>query len=220
MTTVFYIGDSTVAYNNIHSYPQTGMSQGLRLYLSEQVRIVSLAKNGRSTKSFLDEGRFAPAIDELQSGDFLFIQFGHNDEKEDPARHTDPDTTFRENLRFFIREARKKGAYPVLITPIARRLFDGEGHFLPGSHGAYPEAIRQTGAEMGVPVADLTAMTEDFLAKTGDAGSKPLYMWPKDNTHLKPEGAVVMAGFLAEILHGLGGMYAALLAPDTEGAGK
>ena len=102
MTTVYYIGDSTVARNNIHSYPQTGMSQGLALYLKEAVRIESHAKNGRSTKSFLDEGRFAPVEQAMQPGDFLFIQFGHNDEKADEARHTDPDTTYRENLRYYI----------------------------------------------------------------------------------------------------------------------
>ena len=86
MVTVHYIGDSTVARNNIHSYPQTGMSQGLQLYLKEAVTVRSYAKNGRSTKSFLDEGRFAPVEQAMTPGDFLFIQFGHNDEKDDPMR--------------------------------------------------------------------------------------------------------------------------------------
>ena len=219
MSTVFYIGDSTVARNNIHSYPQTGMSQGLALYLKEAVRIESHAKNGRSTKSFLDEGRFAPVEQAMGPGDFLLIQFGHNDEKEDPARHTDPDTSFRDNLRLFIAAARRKGAYPVLITPIARRLFDEKGHFRPGSHGAYPDAIRAVGREENVPVVDLTAATEGWLPTVGDEPSKPYFMWPKDNTHLKPEGAVVMAGFLADGLRQLGSPYADLLAPETEGAG-
>ena len=109
MVTVHYIGDSTVARNNIHSYPQTGMSQGLSLYLKETVTVRSYAKNGRSTKSFLDEGRFGPVEAAMEPGDFLFIQFGHNDEKDDPARHTDPETTFRENLLLFIRSARERG---------------------------------------------------------------------------------------------------------------
>lgn len=219
MITVHYIGDSTVARNNIHSYPQTGMSQGLSLYLKESVRVVSYAKNGRSTKSFLDEGRFAPVEQAMQPGDFLFIQFGHNDEKPDPARHTDPDTTFQENLHLFIRAAKKAGAYPVLLTSIARRLFDGEGNFLPGSHGAYPAAMKQAAADAGVPVIDLTAVTEQFIAELGDEKSKPLFVWPVDNTHLKYEGAVKMAGFVAEGLKELGGIYADLLAGPEEGAG-
>ena len=220
MITVHYIGDSTVARNNIHSYPQTGMSQGLQLYLKESVRLVSYAKNGRSTKSFLDEGRFSPVKAAMAPGDFLLIQFGHNDEKPDEARHTDPDTSFRENLLLFINAAKAAGAYPVLLTPIARRLFDAEGKFLPGSHGEYPAAMIRTGAEAGVPVIDLTAATESWLAETGDEASKPLFMWPVDNTHLKYEGAVTMADFVAEGLKNLGGMYADLLAGSDEGAGK
>lgn len=218
MSTVWYIGDSTVARNNIHSYPQTGMSQGLHLYLKEAVRIESRAKNGRSTKSFLEEGRFAPVEAAMKPGDFLFIQFGHNDEKPDEARHTDPDTTFRENLTLFVNAAKQAGAYPVLITPIARRLFDGQGNFLPGSHGEYPAAMKRTAQEAGVPVIDLTAVTERFLAQLGDEPSKSLFVWPKDNTHLKPEGAVKMAGFLAEGLKTLGSPYSDLLAGPDEGA--
>ena len=219
MVTVHYIGDSTVARNNIHSYPQTGMSQALGLYLKEAVAIRSYAKNGRSTKSFLDEGRFAPVEQAMAAGDFLFIQFGHNDEKPDPARHTDPEGSFQDNLRLFIRAARQKGAKPVLITPIARRLFDEQGGFLPGSHGAYPAAVKALGQAEAVPVIDLTAATESFLAALGDEPSKPLFMWPKDNTHLKPEGAVKMAGLLADGLGQLGGEYAELLAGPDEGAG-
>jgi lysophospholipase L1-like esterase len=219
MTTVHYIGDSTVARNNIHSYPQTGMSQALSLYLKESVMVRSYAKNGRSTKSFLDEGRFGPVEAAMEPGDFLFIQFGHNDEKDDPVRHTDPETTFRENLKRFIRVARERGAKPVLLTPIARRLFDEAGNFRPGSHGAYPDAMRALAKEEDVPLIDLTEMTERFLPQLGDEPSKPLFMWPKDNTHLKPEGAVKMAGFVAEGLQALGGEYAAILAGPDEGAG-
>ena len=220
MITVHYIGDSTVARNNIHSYPQTGMSQGLPLYLKESVRVVSYAKNGRSTKSFLDEGRFTVVEAAMQPGDFLFIQFGHNDEKPDAARHTDPDTGFRENLLLFINAAKKAGAHPVLLTSIARRLFDEQGNFLPGSHGAYPAAMKRTAEEAGVPVIDLTGMTEAYLAELGDAASKPLFVWPVDNTHLKYEGAVKMAGFVAQGLQELGGIYADLLVGADEGADR
>jgi lysophospholipase L1-like esterase len=111
----------------------------------------------------------------------------------------------------FIQAARENGAYPVLITPIARRHFNDQGKFLPGSHGAYPEAVRQTGKESGVPVIDLTAITEAYLNAVGDLASKAYFMWPGDNTHLKPEGAVIMAGFLSEELRKLGSPYADLL---------
>lgn len=218
MTTIYYIGDSTVAKNTIQTYPQTGMSQGLDRYIGRNVRIESHGKNGRSTRSFLKEGRFAPVEQAMGKGDFLFIQFGHNDEKQDRARHTDPDTTFKANLTLFVRAAQKAEAYPVLITPIARRLFDGTGTFLSGSHGAYPEAVRQLGKELGVPVIDLTEVTEKYLVELGDEASRPLFVWPKDNTHLKPEGAVRMAGFLADGLKKLGGVYAALLAGPQDGA--
>ncbi len=104
----------------------------------------------------------------------------------------------------------------MLITPIARRLFDGNGAFRPGSHGAYPDAVRQVRKEEGVMVADLTAVTEAYLPMLGDEPSKPLFMWPKDNTHLKPEGAVRMAGFLCGELRRFGSPYSNILFdPDT-----
>ena len=211
MTKVFYIGDSTVQRNKIDTYPQTGMSQVLSLFLGDHVQVLPHGKNGRSTKSFLEEGRFLAVQAAMEPGDFLLIQFGHNDEKPDPLRHTEPFGSYQENLRFFIREARIAGAYPVLITPIARRLFDDTGAFLPGSHGQYPQAMRQVGQEEGVPVADLTDLTEAFLAQLGDEASKPLFVWPVDNTHLKYEGAVAMVRLLAQELKRFGGVYEALL---------
>lgn len=217
MTRVFYIGDSTVQLNKIDTYPQTGMSQVLELFLKPGIQVMPHGKNGRSTKSFLDEGRFAPVQAQLDQGDFLLIQFGHNDEKDDPARHTDAFGSFQENLRLFIRAAREKGAYPVLITPIARRLFDENGSFLPGSHGDYPAAIRQVGAAEAVPVADLTALTEAFLEELGDEASKPLFVWPKDNTHLKYDGAVQMVTLLSRELERFGSPYRELLyVPEEE----
>lgn len=211
MATVYYIGDSTVAFNSIATYPQTGMSQGLPRYLRDGVIVRPFGRNGRSTKSFLEEGHFRAVQAGMQEGDFLLIQFGHNDEKQDPARYTEPYGSYQENLRFFIHAARAAGAYPVLVTPIARRLFDEQGNFKPGSHGEYPEAMRRLGLEENVPVADLTALTESYIAAVGDAPSKPWFMWPKDNTHLKPEGAVIMAGFLARELQKMGGVYASIL---------
>lgn len=211
MRKIFYIGDSTVQFNKIDTYPQTGMSQVLPIFTAEGITVCPHAKNGRSTKSFLDEGRFRPVQQEMGEGDFLFIQFGHNDEKADPARYTEPFGSYQENLRLFITEARKKGAYPVLITPIARRLFDDKGNFKPGSHGQYPEAMRQLGETEQVPVADLTTRTEAFLAELGDEASRPLFVWPVDNTHLKYDGAVAMVRLLCQELERFGGIYASVL---------
>ncbi len=211
MYKIYYLGDSTAAFNGPETYPQTGMSQGLMELVAEGVEVVSLAKNGRSTKSFLEEGLFAPAQEHMGEGDLVLIQFGHNDEKKDLERRTDPGTTYKANLLFFIHEARKRGAMPVLVTSIARRLFDENGLFLPGSHGAYPEALRELGSAENVPVIDLTAVTEEYLAKLGDEPSKPLFMWPIDNTHLKPQGAAKMAQFLAEGLKELGHPYSSFL---------
>ena len=212
MSAIYYIGDSTVQFNKIDTYPQTGMSQVLSLFTAEGVTVHPHGKNGRSTKSFLEEGRFEPVREGLSEGDFLLIQFGHNDEKiQDPTRYTAPFGEFQENLRYFIAEARRKGAYPVLITPIARRLFDENGAFRPGSHGDYPEAIRQVGAERNVPVADLTSVTENYLSELGDEASRPLFVWPVDNTHLKPEGAIKMASMLCVKLQQFGKPYSDLL---------
>ena len=211
MTTVYYIGDSTVTYNRIDSWPQQGMSNALGLYLKEGIILSPHGRNGRSTKSFLDEGAFEAVKQGIKPGDFLLIQFGHNDEKEDPARHTDPQSSYKENLAYFIRCAREKGAKPVLITSIARRLFDDEGNFRPGSHGLYPDTVRELGKELNVPVADLTSITEEYLARVGDNPSKGWFMWPKDNTHLKPEGAMIMASFLAQELRRMGSPYSDIL---------
>lgn len=150
---------------------------------------------------------FEPVKQGMRPGDFLLIQFGRNGEKADPARHTDPERAYTENLSYFIRCTREAEAYPVLITSIARRLFDEADNFLPGSHGAYPQAMRELGAKLEVPVADLTAVAEEYLSHVGDAPSKPWFMWPKDNAHLKFDGAVIIAGFLAQEPKRMGAPY-------------
>lgn len=230
MKTIFWIGDSTVQTNKITTYPQTGMGQVLSLYLKEEICVRNHAKNGRSTKSFLDEGRFTPVMQNMGEGDFLFIEFGHNDEKkEDPARYTDPDGAFRDNLQLFIRSAREKQAIPVLITPLERRCFEEDGSLGAGAHLPYVEAIRRTAERERAALVDLYAMSRDALTETGEAFSRRWYMnlqpgeyasCPEgklDNTHLKYEGAVFFAGLIAKGLERLGGIYAdLLLSEDTE----
>ena len=116
MERILYAGDSTVAFNKINTYPQTGMSQALPLYLKDDIQVLSFAKNGRSTKSFIAEGRLAAIERELKEGDYLFVQFGHNDAKPDEARHTDPATDFKENLLTFAKAAQDHGEKAVVLV--------------------------------------------------------------------------------------------------------
>ena len=135
---IFYAGDSTCAHNDITTYPQAGLGQGLELYVKKEIKIHNHAMNGRSTKSFIDEGRLAVIEQEMSEGDFLLIQFGHNDEKEfDKARYTTPFGTYKEYLKIYIDAARKAGAIPVLITPLERRCFVDPWTLGTGAHGEY-----------------------------------------------------------------------------------
>jgi lysophospholipase L1-like esterase len=160
---IFLAGDSTMQFNDSTTYPQTGWGQVLPLFFKPTTEFFNHAKNGRSTKNFIDEGRFAAIEAQLAPGDSLFIQFGHNDEKDDPARHTDPETTFRENLVFFAQRARSRGSCPVFFTPVSRCLFEADGS-VSDTHGAYPEAMRECGRLLQVPVIDLTILTAEYLS--------------------------------------------------------
>ena len=144
MNRIFWAADSTVQTNKITTYPQTGIGQVFSLYVRDDITIVNHAKNGRSTKSFMDEGRLQKISEQIGAGDYLFIQFGHNDEKsEDPTRYTEPFSAFMENLEIYIEVARKHGAYPVLITPLERRCFVDDKHLGIGAHSDYVAAMKQ-----------------------------------------------------------------------------
>lgn len=206
---IVYAGDSTVTFNKFDTYPQAGLSQGLLLYVKDEVFMRSFAVNGRSTKSFLDEGRLGFVSEVLAKDDLFLIQFGHNDEKkEDPTRFTEPFGDYQKNLKSMIDLARERGAHPVLITPITRRYFDEQGSFLPGHHGAYPKAMKELAAREQVPCIDLTQLTGTYVEHLGDMPSRALYVYPKDNTHLTHYGATVFAGMLAKELCALGEPYA------------
>ncbi|MBQ7920735.1 MAG: rhamnogalacturonan acetylesterase [Lachnospiraceae bacterium] len=224
MRKIYWAADSTVQTNDITTYPQTGMGQVLSLYLKEDVEVKNHAKNGRSTKSFIDEGRLQAIDERIGEEDFLFIQFGHNDEKDqDPTRYTEPYSTYMDNLAIYIDVARKHGAYPVLITPLERRCFMENGHLGMGAHSDYVAGMKQTAANLNVPLIDLYSMSRAELKRAGeaesrnwymnfDAGLYPNYMEGKtDNTHLRYAGAVLYAGLVAKGLKELGGIYADLL---------
>jgi len=224
MPTIFWAGDSTVQYNSILTYPQCGMGQTLHLFLKPEVKVENMAINGRSTKSFIDQGRLAAIDGMIGEGDFLFIQFGHNDEKvEDPERYTTPNGTYVENLEKFIKVARDHGAYPVIITPIERCCFDEQGILGPGAHGEYVKAAIETAKRLDVACVDLYTRSREILSNLGPIGARQIHLYvqpriyPKfpngidDHTHLCYHGAVLYASYIAEELKKIGGIYAELL---------
>lgn len=201
---VYLAGDSTMAHKPL-DLPERGWGMALGGFFKDVAMVQNHAVNGRSTKSFIHEGRWARLIGAVQTGDYVLIQFGHNDEKvEEPKVGTRPDSEFRDNLRRFIREVRAKRATPILATPIARRHFDSAGKLLP-THGVYPDAIRSVAAEEKVALLDLERDTSDWLQREGDEPSKRFFMWiapgvypkipdgRKDDTHLVEAGAVKIA---------------------------
>lgn len=224
MATIYWAADSTVQYNDITTYPQTGIGQVFHLFLKPGVKVENHAKNGRSTRDFIDESRLAVIYDKITEGDFLFIQFGHNDEKkENPARYTEPFSDYMINLEKFVNAARNKKALPVLITPLERRCFLDETTLGLGEHGDYVAAMKQTAKNLDVPLIDLNALSRAELTRVGAEASKDWYMhipegkYPyhmeglADNTHLKYAGAVVYGGCIARGLKELGGVYKDLL---------
>jgi DNA sulfur modification protein DndE len=152
--------------------------------------LVNHAVNGRSTKSFIAEGRWQKLVDALQPGDFVIIQFGHNDEKDkSPERYTAPRGEYTDNLRRFVRETRERGAHPILCTPVARRKWDEAGGALVETHGDYPDAVRDLARAEAVPLFDLLALTRALEQAHGVEGSKRLHLWiPAGVYERKPEG--------------------------------
>lgn len=224
MNKIFWAGDSTVQTNDYTTYPQNGIGQVFSIFLREGYSVCNHAKNGRSTKSFIDEGRLETIKEQIGEGDFLFIQFGHNDEKiQDPARYTEPHTSFIDNLGLFIRTARDRGAYPLLITPLERRCFTDEKHLGPGEHLEYVKGMKEAAEKFQVPLVDLYTKSRRELEKAGEERSRGWYMYfpagyypehpaeSKDNTHLRHDGAAHFAGLIAEGLRELGGIYAEML---------
>lgn len=221
---IYWAGDSTVKENTCFSFPQTGMGQAFGLFVKRNVRIVNCAQNGRSTKSFIDEGRLDFIDRKISKGDFLFIQFGHNDEKPDEARHTEPYGSYQENLKRFIKTAQAHGAHPLLITPIYRRLFKEDKRTLQEKvHLDYPEAMLKLGMEMGVPAVDMNTLSAGLIEAAGYEATKKWFLhvepgkydaFPQgkeDNSHLQYEGAYRFSRLLAGEIEKLGGAYKALL---------
>ncbi len=208
--TIHLIGDSTMADKPAVENPERGWGQMFPQFFDSTVSIRNYARNGRSTKSFIDEGRWDVVRAALKPGDYVFIQFGHNDaKKSDSTRYADPHNAYRRNLLRFVREARQAGATPVLITPVHRRKFDSTGAIV-DQHGDYPVVVREVAREERVPLIDLHARSRVLFERWGPEGTKDLFLWippgrfaavpqgKTDNTHFTPLGAVQVARLVAD----------------------
>lgn len=211
--TVYICGDSTAATYAPEQAPICGWGQVLGEKLPG-VTVVNAAMPGRSTKSFLSEGRLQAIERDIRPGDLMLIQFGHNDGSDLVWRHTDPYTSYWNNLSIFVDTARLHGAVPVLLTPICRRNFEN-GVLMP-THGDYPDAVRLLAMQRQVPLIDMHGMSFAHVAALGEEGSRALFMhvepgvypdYPEgcvDNTHTRRAGAEIWAGMVAEGLKRLG----------------
>jgi lysophospholipase L1-like esterase len=207
---IYLAGDSTMAEKLPEKRPETGWGEALqRFFNPNEVRIENHAKNGRSTRTFIEEKLWQAIIDKLKKGDYVFIEFGHNDAAKNRTERYTPPEDYRRNLVRFITEVREKDAIPVLLTPVMRRRFDKDGNFQ-DSHGEYPDIVRSVAAEHKSPLIDMHRKSEKVLKEYGVDESKKLFLQLKpgenanypngieDNTHFSPAGAEIMAGLAVE----------------------
>ncbi len=205
---IYIAGDSTAQTYDTSKTLQRGWGQLLFSFFDDKVEVINKAKAGRSTKSFQDEGRWSEIVSELKTGDWVMIQFGHNDASTKPERHASPED-FRKNLIKFITDVRQKGANPILLTPIVMRTFK-DGALIDDRLKSYPGVTREVAKEYDVPMIDINQQTRDLVLKLGDEKSKSLYMWlepgidpskpdgSKDDTHTLEAGAMQVAKYVAE----------------------
>ncbi len=201
---VYLIGDSTMADKTPEARPETGWGMPFRNFFDETVSIENHAKNGRSTRTFLAENLWQPVFDKLKPGDYVFIQFGHNDESKEKTDRYTPPVQFKDNLARFVNETRSKGAIPVLLTPVSRRRFDASGRVME-SHTEYTALVCEVATRMQVQLIDLDKKSRALLDIYGPEKSKLLFLHLKpgehpnypngkeDNTHFNEAGALEVA---------------------------
>ncbi|MDQ6904969.1 MAG: rhamnogalacturonan acetylesterase [Bacteroidota bacterium] len=185
--TVYLIGDSTMADKEVIAYPETGWGMPFHYFFNETVTVDNRAMNGRSTRTFIEENRWQPVVDNLHKGDYVLIQFGHNDEVPTKKSYTTEDQ-FQANLIKFVKESRNKKAIPVLITPVARRKFDSTGK-IEETHAVYTQLVKDVAAKYNVPLIHLDKESQEMVQQFGPVTSKYLYNYlsPGENPHY-PEG--------------------------------
>lgn len=201
--TIFMAGDSTMAIKDTRRYPETGWGMPFKYMFDTTATVTDLAKNGASTRSFVTDGLWNKIIDQLKPGDYVLIQFGHNDEIPTKSTATTP-AEFRNNLIKFIKDTRDRHGIPVLITPVARRKFNAEG-IVEGTHDEYSAIVRNVALTQHVALIDLDKESQALLQQLGSAASALLYNhlvpgehpnYPKgsaDDTHFNELGARRMA---------------------------
>lgn len=200
---VWLIGDSTMSVKDVKAYPETGWGMPFVYFFDSTVTVDNRAKNGRSTRSFIEEGLWKPVQEQMQEGDYVFIQFGHNDEVPTKRAYT-TEPEFRNNLKKYIADTRARKAFPVLLTPVARRKFDSTGHIVE-THAVYAQLVRDVAKEEQVPLIDLSEKSKTLLQQLGPEDSKYLFNhlvpgehpnYPEgktDDTHFSELGARKMA---------------------------
>jgi lysophospholipase L1-like esterase len=212
-TTVWLIGDSTMANKEIKAYPETGWGMPFSNFFDSTIVVDNRAKNGRSTQSFINEKLWQPVVDNMAAGDYVLVQFGHNDEVPTKKTYT-TEEQFRNNLVRYVNETRAKKAFPVLITPVARRKFDSSGHVV-GTHEVYSEIVRSVAAQLQVPLIDLDKKSQVMLQQFGPENSMLVYNhlqpgehpnYPEgkaDDTHFSELGARKMAEIVLQEIRNL-----------------
>ncbi len=210
---IFLAGDSTMSIKDPKAFPETGWGMPFVYFWDSTVTVVNKAKNGRSTKTFISEGLWQSIIDEAERGDFILIQFGHNDEVPTKKSYTTEDE-FRNNLIKYVRESRNKTTIPVLLTPVARRKFDSTGH-IAGTHELYSKIVRDVAKAENVPLIDLDKESQQLYQQMGVEYSKLLFLQLKpgehpnypegkdDNTHFNELGARLVAQIVLKEIKGL-----------------
>ena len=185
--TIWMCGDSTMSIKEKKAYPETGWGMPFVYFWDSTVNVENLAKNGRSTSSFRNEGLWQIVLDKATEGDYVFIQFGHNDEVSTKKTYT-TETEFKNNLKQYVAEARGKKAIPILLTPMARRKFDANGK-IEGTHDVYSQIVRDVAKEEKVFLFDMDKITQQLYQQFGIENSKLLFMQLKPNEHPNyPEG--------------------------------
>lgn len=209
-TMVWLIGDSTMSRKEIRAYPETGWGMPFSVFFDSTIEVDNRAKNGRSTKTFIAEGLWKTVLENMSAGDYVLVQFGHNDEVKTKASYT-TEEEFVANLTRYVTETRNKKGIPVLITPVARRKFDSSGRIV-STHEEYSNLVRQLAEKLQVPLIDLDRKSQELLQQLGPETSKWLFNYleagehpnypegKKDDTHFSELGARKMAQLvLAEI---------------------
>ena len=208
--TLHLIGDSTCASKAENKRPETGWGEKFKQFFNENIEVRNYAQNGRSTRTFIEEHRWDSVTAALKAGDYVFIQFGHNDEVPTKKSYTTPED-YKANLKRFISETRAREAIPVLLTPASRRRFDEAGNFF-DTHGEYSALVRQVVEETGVSFIDMHTISMTILVQHGVTESKKLHLhcaegecpnYPEgitDDTHFSDHGATVMAEALSKAI--------------------